>query len=87
MEDLSARVGNILPLAIDVVTQIRSTSAIVSLEDAVVGLLHNSLDAGASKIHVLVTFGRGGCTVEDNGSGISSANFAASGRLGQMHCR
>ena len=87
MDDSNARAGTILPLATDVVAQIRSTSTIVSLEDAVVGLFQNSLDAGASRITVLVTFGRGGCTVEDNGSGILTANFAENGKLGQMHCK
>ena len=87
MDDLRARTGNILPLATDVVTRIQSTTAIVNLEDAVVGLLHNSLDAGASKITILISIGKGGCTVEDNGCGILSDNFAENGKLGQPHCR
>ena len=87
MGNSDIQAGTILPLAPDVAAQIRSTSTITSVEDAVVGLLKNSLDAGADRITVLVTFQRGGCTVEDDGSGIPPANFGENGRLGEMHCK
>lgn len=87
MGSSNVQAGAILPLSPDVAAQIRSTSTIISLEDAVMGLLQNSLDAGASRITILVSFRRGGCTVEDNGSGILPFNFSESGRLGETHCK
>ena len=87
MDDSGTQLGTILPLAADVVAQIKSTSIITSLEDAIIGLLQNSLDSGASRITISVTFRRGGCAVEDDGSGILPINFGEDGRLGKMHCR
>ena len=87
MHNSNAQAGTILPLAADVAAQIRSTSTITSVEDAIVGLFQNSLDAGASRITILVTFRRGGCTVEDDGSGILPVNFSENGRLGETHCK
>ncbi|KAK3370817.1 hypothetical protein B0T24DRAFT_300424 [Lasiosphaeria ovina] len=76
---------SIRPLPGDVVAQIRSSSAIATLNDAVCGLIRNSLDAGASKINVLVDYSRGNCHVEDNGLGIPPANFGEDGGLGKLH--
>ncbi|KAK0705975.1 hypothetical protein B0T26DRAFT_725120 [Lasiosphaeria miniovina] len=76
---------SIRPLPGDVVAQIRSSSAITTLNDAVCGLIRNSLDAGASKINVSVDYSRGNCHVEDNGLGIPPADFGEDGGLGKLH--
>lgn len=68
-----------------VIAQIKSSTAIVSLSDVVLGLLKNSLDAGATKIHISVDFTRGSCTVDDNGTGIVPSDFAESGSLGKPY--
>ncbi|KAK1254231.1 hypothetical protein MKX08_008226 [Trichoderma sp. CBMAI-0020] len=74
---------SIRPLPEDVVGKIRSSSTITSLNGVVCGLLKNSLDAGATKVNVYVEYGRGNCTVEDNGPGIVPADFAENGGLGK----
>ncbi|KAJ4311860.1 DNA mismatch repair protein [Neodidymelliopsis sp. IMI 364377] len=70
----------------EVVAQIKSSTAIVSLNGVVVELLKNSLDARASKIDATVDFARGSCTVEDNGLGIAPAEFGEDGGLGKLYC-
>ncbi|KAK4464636.1 putative DNA mismatch repair protein MLH3 [Cladorrhinum samala] len=76
---------SILPLPGDVVAQIKSSAAITSLNNAIYGLVQNSLDAGATKINISVDYRRGNCSVEDNGVGIPPANFREDGGLGQPH--
>ncbi|PSN63935.1 hypothetical protein BS50DRAFT_679128 [Corynespora cassiicola Philippines] len=83
---LAASSRAILPLPDHVVAQIKSSTAIVSLTGAVLELLKNSLDAGATSIHATVDFGRGGCVVEDNGWGIAPAEFSEYGSLGKPYC-
>lgn len=77
---------SIRPLPEDVVGKIRSSSTITSLNGVVCGLLKNSLDAGATKVNVYVEYGRGNCTVEDNGLGITPGDFAEDGGLGKSYC-
>ncbi|KAJ4365073.1 DNA mismatch repair protein [Neocucurbitaria cava] len=77
---------SILPLPAEVVAQLKSSTAIVSLTGVVLGLLSNSLDAGATKIEATVDFARGGCTVEDDGLGISPVEFREEGALGKPYC-
>ena len=67
----TAPAPSILPLPEHVVAQIKSSTAVVSLTDVLLELLKNSLDAKATKIDATVDFGRGGCTVEDDGLGIA----------------
>jgi DNA mismatch repair protein MLH3 len=82
--DVSGR--SILPLPEEVVAQIKSSTAIVSLTGVVLELLRNSLDAKATKIEAKVDFARGGCTVEDDGLGISPLEFREEGGLGKLYC-
>jgi DNA mismatch repair protein MLH3 len=82
-----AREGAILPLPEEVVAQIKSATAIASLTGVVLELLKNALDAGASKIDATVDFGRGGCSVEDNGLGIPPLEFREEGGLGKLYCQ
>ena len=74
------------PLPDEAVAQIKSSTAVVSLTGVVLELLKNSLDAKASRIDVTVDFSRGGCTVEDDGLGITPAEFAEDGGLGKLYC-
>lgn len=73
-------------LPVELQLRIKSSLIITSLNDAVVGLIKNSLDAQAQTVHVEVDFARGNCVVEDDGAGIPAAEFEASGGLGLMHC-
>lgn len=77
--------SRILPLPADAVSQIHSSKNITSLQDVVLALLENSLDAGATKIEITIDLLRGGCTVEDDGSGIPAAEFGENGGLGKMY--
>ena len=86
MKDVSAETGHILPLADDVIAQIKSNVEVNTLTDAIIGLLRNSLDAGASKISIYLNPARGDCIVEDNGHGILPADFEEGGGLGKSNC-
>ncbi|KAK8038889.1 hypothetical protein PG993_007300 [Apiospora rasikravindrae] len=76
---------SIKPLPPDVAAQIKSSITITSLNDAICGLVKNSLDAKATKVTIFVDYSRGNCTVEDNGEGILPAEFRDSGGLGKPH--
>ncbi|KAG7294455.1 hypothetical protein NEMBOFW57_004528 [Staphylotrichum longicolle] len=76
---------SIQPLPGDVVAQIKSSTAITSLNGAVCGLLENSLDAAASKINISIDYSRGNCSVEDDGHGIIPVSFQEDGGLGRLH--
>ncbi|KAI9884574.1 MAG: hypothetical protein M1823_003646 [Watsoniomyces obsoletus] len=78
-------VSPIVPLPEQARSQIQSSSKIRSVNDVVLGLLENSLDAGASKIHVEADYARRGCTIEDNGLGIPVAEFREDGGLGKLY--
>ena len=71
---------------VDVVAQLRSSTAIVSLTGVVLELLKNSLDAKATRVDAAVDFARGGCVVEDDGLGIAPLEFAQDGGLGKLYC-
>lgn len=77
--------STILPLPEDVVAQIKSSTTITSLNQVVIGLFENSLDAQSTKIDISVDYPRGGCTVEDNGIGILPLEFCETGGLGRMY--
>lgn len=77
--------ARILPLSEDAISQINSSKQITSLSGVVLALLENALDADATKLDISVNFGRGSCIVEDNGTGISSAEFSNHGGLGKTH--
>ncbi|KAK8086685.1 ATPase of HSP90 chaperone/DNA topoisomerase II/histidine kinase [Apiospora phragmitis] len=78
---------SIKPLPPDVAAQIKSSITITSLNDAICGLVKNSLDAKATKVTIFVDYARGNCTVEDSGEGIPPAEFRDSGSgLGKPHC-
>lgn len=69
----------------EVAAQIKSSTIATSLNDAVIGLLKNALDADALKVSVTVDYARGGCTVVDDGSGIASYEYPPEGGLGKRH--
>jgi DNA mismatch repair protein MLH3 len=76
---------SIQPLPPDVVAQIKSSTAITSLNGVASELVQNSLDAGSSKVNINVDYVRGGCVVEDDGLGIPPSEFGADGGLGKLY--
>lgn len=76
---------SIQPLPPNVVSQIKSATAITSLNSVVCELVKNSLDAGSTKIDIAVDYVRGGCDVEDDGLGIVPSEFRENGGLGKLH--
>jgi DNA mismatch repair protein MLH3 len=70
----------------DVVARIKSSAAITSLNVVILGLLKNSLDAGAQQIKVFADYSKGSCSVIDDGLGIPPAEFQKGGGLGKLHC-
>ena len=79
--------SSIKPLPVEAQLLIKYSIALTSLRDAIIGLIKNSLDAQAQRIHVEVDFSRGNCCVEDDGIGIPAADFEDQGGLGLMHCK
>ena len=82
----NAPTRTILPLPAEVIAQIKSSTAIVSLTGVVLELLKNSLDAKATKVEAAIDFARGGCSVEDDGLGVSPLEFREEGGLGKLYC-
>jgi DNA mismatch repair protein MLH3 len=78
--------ASIQPLPPEAAARIRSSSAITTLNEAVAGLVKNSLDAGATRISVSVEYARGNCVVDDDGDGILPAEFREGGGLGRANC-
>ena len=76
---------SIKSLPVQAQLQLKSSVALNSLNDAVIGLIKNSLDAQAQKIQVEVDYHRGNCCVEDDGIGIPAEEFEEFGGLGLMH--
>jgi len=76
---------SIRPLPPDVIAQIKSSTAITNLNGVVLELVKNSLDAAAKTVSIVVDYGRGGCTVEDDGLGILPSEFGESGGLGKLY--
>ena len=77
--------AEIQPLPPDVAAQIESSTAITSLSDVIFGLLQNAFDAQAKRITLNIDFGRASCSVEDDGCGISPADFGEDGGLGKSY--
>jgi DNA mismatch repair protein MLH3 len=76
---------SIQPLPPDVIAQVKSSSTITSLNGVVFELVKNSLDASCSKVDITVDYGRGNCTVEDDGLGIPPLDFGSNGGLGRLY--
>ena len=77
--------AEIKPLLPDVAAQIKSSTTISSLSEVIFGLIQNAFDAWARRIDVEVDFGRASCSVEDDGCGISPADFGEDGGLGRPY--
>lgn len=80
-----ARDASIQPLPPDAVAKIKSSTSITHLNNVIVELVKNALDANAHGILVTVDFQRGGCLVEDDGEGIPPVEFEPDGGLGKAH--
>lgn len=76
---------SIQPLPADVISQIRSSITITSLNGVVFELVKNSLDAEATKVDISVDYARGGCVIEDDGLGILPSDFEENGGLGKLY--
>lgn len=72
-------------LPANVAKQIESSVSITSLNEVVVELVKNSLDAGARSISVTIDYLRGGCVVQDDGHGIPAEYFKEGAGLGHPH--
>ena len=77
--------AEIKPLPTDVAAQIKSSATISSLADVIFGLIENALEASAYRISVDLDYGRGFCSVEDDGCGITPADFEEDGGLGKPY--
>lgn len=75
----------IKPLPPDVAAKIKSSISITHLNGVVVELVKNALDADAGHIDIIVDYGRGGCVVEDDGHGLSTAEFMEGSGLARPH--
>lgn len=75
----------IRPLPAEAIAQIKSSIVITSLNDVILELLKNSLDATSHKVEISVDYSRGGCVVNDNGIGIPPSEFYEVGGLGKLH--
>lgn len=84
---MSLQAASIYRLPADVAAQLKSSIAISSLNHVVLGLIENALDAGAGKVSISIDYGRGSCTVEDNGSGILPRDFGVEGGLCKPYCK
>lgn len=80
-----ASTPSILPLPPEVAAQINSSTTITSLSIVVLGLLANSLDAGARRVEINVDLRRGAASVEDDGIGIPPKEFGEYGGLGKPY--
>ncbi|KAL9066168.1 MAG: hypothetical protein Q9161_007761, partial [Pseudevernia consocians] len=80
-----ASTASILPLPPEVAAQINSSTTITSLSIVVLGLLANSLDAGARRVEINVDLRRGAVSVEDDGNGIPPKEFGENGGLGKPY--
>ena len=85
MAAMPSGTGAIQPLSPKVAKQIESSISIASLNNVLIGLVKNSLDAGSSQLDIDVDYGRGSCTVEDNGCGIPPSEFSDQGNLAKPH--
>ncbi|KAL8711646.1 MAG: hypothetical protein Q9220_004056 [cf. Caloplaca sp. 1 TL-2023] len=75
----------IRPLPDEVAAQIKSSVDITTLDKIVIALFKNALDSSSRKIEVSVDFGRGNCSVEDDGLGIPPGEFLENGGLGKSY--
>ncbi|KAK2877082.1 hypothetical protein FQN49_001435 [Arthroderma sp. PD_2] len=69
----------------DVAGQLRSSSVVTNLNEVILELLKNSLDASASTVIINIDFQKGICSVEDDGHGIPPTEFHENGGLGKLH--
>ncbi|KAL4879734.1 hypothetical protein BJY04DRAFT_192808 [Aspergillus karnatakaensis] len=78
-------IPQIQPLPSEVARKIKSSTSVIHLNGVIVDLVKNALDANARSVSVTVDYRRGGCVVEDNGDGITPAEFAPEGGLGKVY--
>lgn len=78
--------SRIRPLSSDVVAKLKSSTCITSLNEVILELAKNSLDADAQTVFVTVDYALGNCIVEDDGVGIHPDEFSVDhGALAKPH--
>ncbi len=82
---MAAKAQSIRPLPPESQAKIRSSVIITSLNDVIVGLLENALDACATSVEIRLDYVKGYCSVSDDGVGIPEEEFALEGHLGSLH--
>ncbi|OKL59053.1 hypothetical protein UA08_05749 [Talaromyces atroroseus] len=75
----------ILPLPPEVAKKVQSSVRITNLNEVVVELIKNALDADAGSLNITIDYRRGGCIVEDDGYGLPAAEFQAGSGLCRAH--
>lgn len=81
-----ALLGNRIHLLDDVSQQkIKYTVQILSLNDVILELIKNALDAQSRNIKVVLNYTHGFCSVLDDGHGISASEFEECGGLGKPY--
>lgn len=83
---MASIVNRIYPLDTAAQVQIKSSVRIVSLDDVIIELVKNALDAQATKIQIVLSYSQGYCSVLDDGHGIPAEEFRDGGRLAQPYC-
>lgn len=83
MAELGTRTRSIELLESFCAIQIEASTTIPDFNTVIEGLLCNSLDAGATRIDLVVDHARAACSVEDNGEGIGIIQFREDSRLGK----
>lgn len=69
----------------DVAARIKASADITSLNNVILSLLENSLDAGSQKISIKIDYTRASCWIEDDGHGICPVDFEEYGGLGKPY--
>lgn len=83
---MSSPSRRIRPLPEQACAQICSSADLVSPAQVLAGLVENALDADARAIKIHVNLRKGYFMVQDDGSGISEADFAEDAFMGQPYC-
>lgn len=68
-------------------SRIQSSVHILSLNDIVIELVKNALDANAKSVQVVLNYSTGSCSVQDDGHGIAVQDFAPDGKLAESYCK
>lgn len=77
---------NILPLEMETQTKLASSVRLLSLNQVIMGLLENALDARSRTIRITLNYSWGFCSVQDDGVGIDKQEFEVDRYLATPYC-